>query len=205
MVQITESMLSSIFTNTSFDILQQYTPILNSFMPDYEIDTKFRVAMFLAQCGHESGGFRTIQENLYYRADRLLQVFPRYFNASQAQAYANNPERIANRVYANRMGNGSESSGDGYKFRGRGLIQITGKSNYSALAQELKLSLDDTTNYLLTPEGAVESACWFFEKNGCNQKSDYEDVVGVTRIINGGENGLADRRHLYSLAKRVIV
>ena len=121
----------------------------------YEINTLNRAAGFLAQCSHESNNFRILEENLNYSADALIKVFPKYFKSlDEAKLYARNPEKIANKVYANRMGNGDEASGDGFKYRGRGFIQLTGKNNYQMFAETLKLSLDETINYCTTKQSA---------------------------------------------------
>ena len=166
-------------------------------LPEYEINTPARVAMFLAQCAHESGGFRAIKENLNYRAASLRKLFPKYFpDDATANRYASLPnkqEAIANRIYANRMGNGPETSGDGYRYCGRGLIQLTGKDNYTFFAGSLNIPVEEASDYLATFEGAAQSACWFWEQNNLNRFADANDVKGLTRAINGGYIGLEDR------------
>jgi putative chitinase len=174
-------------------------------LPDYDINTKSRVAAFIAQCAHESGGFKAIKENLNYKAASLCKVWPRYFpNMDVANAYAQQPERIANRAYANRMGNGPEESGDGWKFCGRGLIQLTGKDNYSRYAQSLEISLDEASEHLTTFEGCVQSAAWFWEANNLNQWADSGDMLTLTKRINGGTLGLEDRIKHYQHALHVL-
>jgi len=174
-------------------------------LPDYDIDTVPRVAAFLAQTAHESGGYRAIKENLNYKAESLCKVWPRYFpDMATAKAYEKQQERIANRAYANRMGNGDEASGDGWKFCGRGLIQLTGKSNYSRYAESLEISLDEASEHLTTFEGCVQSAAWFWEANNLNQWADNGDIKKMTKIINGGDLGLADRIKHYEHAKHVL-
>ncbi len=170
---------------------------LEQLLPDYGINTPLRVAHFIAQCAHESGNFVFIKENLNYKAASLRKVFPKYFPTDELAAqYANRPERIANRVYANRMGNGDEASGDGYRYCGRGLIQLTGKDNYTFFAGSLDISVEEASEYLATFEGAAQSACWFWEQNNLNRFADANDVKGLTRAINGGFIGLEDRiRH----------
>lgn len=170
---------------------------LEQLLPDYGINTPLRVAHFVAQCAHESGNFVFIKENLNYKAASLRKVFPKYFPTDELAAqYANRPERIANRVYANRMGNGDEASGDGYRYCGRGLIQLTGKDNYTFFAGSLDISVEEASEYLATFEGAAQSACWFWEQNNLNRFADANDVKGLTRAINGGFIGLEDRiRH----------
>jgi putative chitinase len=153
------------------------------------------VAHFIAQCAHESGNFVFIKENLNYRADSLMKTFKRYFpTLDLAQQYEKKPEKIANRVYANRMGNSDEASGDGWRYCGRGLIQLTGKDNYTFFAGSLGISVEDASEYLATFEGAAQSACWYWEQNNLNRFADANDVRGLTRAINGGYIGLEDRQ-----------
>ena len=144
-------------------------------------------------------------ESLNYKAASLRKVFPKYFpDDATAAAYAGKPEKIANRVYANRMGNGPEESGDGWKFCGRGLIQLTGKDNYSRYAQSLEISLDEASEHLTTFEGCVQSAAWFWEANNLNQWADKGDMVTLTKKINGGTLGLDDRVKHYNHALHVL-
>lgn len=174
-------------------------------LPDYDINTPPRVAMFLAQCIHESGGFKFLKENLNYRAASLVKVWPRYFpNMEIAQQYANKQEMIANRAYGGRMGNGPEHTGDGWKFCGRGLIQLTGRNNYQAFADSIETDIEEIPAYLQTFEGAVQSACWFWETNKLNTWADQGDVLTVTKRINGGTLGLADRQKHYQHALHVM-
>jgi putative chitinase len=168
--------------------------VLDQLLDDYEINTPLRVAHFVAQCAHESGNFVFIKENLNYKAASLQKIFSKYFpTAELAAQYANRPERIANRVYANRMGNGDETSGDGFRYCGRGLIQLTGKDNYTFFAGSLDISVEEASEYLATFEGSAQSACWFWEQNKLNRFADANDVKGLTRAINGGYIGLEDR------------
>jgi putative chitinase len=181
--------------------------ILQQELPKYGIDTKERVAAFIAQCGHESLDFTVLAENLNYSADALLRVFPKYFSSiSIAQKYHRQPEKIANRVYSNRMGNDSEASGDGWKFRGRGLIQITGKSNYIEASYYIfnNDSVLSNPQYFSTVIGAVQSACWFWYANNCNEFADALDNDGLSRRINGGDHGLVDRNERYQKAMLVL-
>lgn len=174
-------------------------------LPDYDINTKPRVAAFLAQCAHESAGFKFLKENLNYKAASLRRVFPKYFpNDALAAQYANKPEMIANRVYGNRMGNGDESSGDGFRYCGRGLIQLTGKNNYQAFAESIETPVEELPEYLGTFEGAVQSACWFWETNNLNQWADKGDILTLTKRINGGTIGLEDRIKHYNHALHVL-
>ena len=174
--------------------IEHWHSALEKLLPDYDINTPLRVAHFIAQCAHESGNFAFIEENLNYRAASLRKVFPKYFPTDELAAqYANKPEKIANRVYANRMGNGDESSGDGWRYRGRGLIQLTGKDNYTFFAGSLSIPVEEAAEYLATFEGAAQSACFFWEMNKLNRFADANDVKGLTRAINGGFIGLDDR------------
>jgi putative chitinase len=176
---------------------KDHAGLLNAFnkvFEKYEINTKERVAGFLAQCGHESLDFTVLKENLNYGAKGLRGTFGKYFpDDATAAKYERKPEMIANRVYASRMGNGNESSGDGYKYRGRGAIQLTGCSNYTAFAKDVGKTIDETITYLETLEGAIESACWFWKKNGLNEIADKKDITLMTKRINGGTIGLEDR------------
>jgi putative chitinase len=174
-------------------------------LPDYDIDTVERVAAFLAQTAHESGGYRALKENLNYKAASLRKVFPKYFpDDATAAHYANKQEMIANRVYGNRMGNGPEESGDGYRYCGRGLIQLTGKQNYTLFAGSLEMDVEEMPEYLATFEGAVQSACWFWETNNLNQWADKGDMLTLTKRINGGTIGLEDRIKHYDHACHVL-
>ena len=180
---------------------------LEQLFPDYEINTAQRIAAFIAQCSHESAGFTALKENLNYKAETLSRIWPKYFPPDIAKAYASMPnkqEAIANRAYANRMGNGDEHSGDGWKFCGRGLIQLTGRSNYQAFADSLEMSIDDVPEYLGTFEGAAQSACWFWESNNLNQWADKGDILTLTKKINGGTLGLEDRIKHYEHALHVL-
>ena len=183
----------------------QWYEAVSSILPEYEINTPQRVAAFLAQCAHESGGFVFLKENLNYKAPSLRKVFPKYFpDDATASAYANKPERIANRVYANRMGNGDESSGDGWRYCGRGLIQLTGKDNYTFFAASLDIPVEEASEYLQTFEGAVQSACFFWEQNNLNKWADAGDILTLTKRINGGTIGLEDRIKHYEHALHIF-
>jgi len=176
-----------------------------SLVEEYDINTPKRIAAFLAQCGHESGGFMFLTENLNYKAAGLRRIFPNYFKTDEIAAqYEKKPEKIANRVYANRMGNGDESSGDGYRYCGRGLIQLTGRNNYQAFADSLEINILDVPAYLGTFEGAAQSACWYWETNRLNRFVDANDFKGLTRAINGGYIGLEDREHHYEMALNML-
>jgi putative chitinase len=202
-MQITREQLAQIIPKNPY--IDQWTDALNKLLPDYEINTPQRVAAFLAQCAHESGGFMFLKENLNYRAESLMRTWPRHFPTMDvANQYARQPERIANRAYANRMGNGPEESGDGARYLGRGLIQLTGKNNYEAFAESIETPLEEIPAYLETFEGAVQSACWFWETNNLNRFADVGDILTMTKRINGGTIGLEDRMKHYAHALEVF-
>lgn len=197
----TNDVLDSCINNTNSTAwFQSIFDILS--LTDYDITSKLRFAAWIAQCGHESTDFKTLEENLNYRSSALLAVFPTHFTAAEADAYQHNPQKIANRVYANRMGNGDEASGDGWQFHGRGLIQITGRSNYTACSQAMYGDdrLTTTPELLVQTDGAVRSACWFWQTNGLNALADAANFETITRRINGGIAGEADRLDRYQHA-----
>jgi len=172
-------------------------PMIQAAVSKFELNTPVRLAHFLAQCGHESGGFKATRENLNYSAEGLTKIFPKYFPTVQvATPFAKQPEKIANKVYANRMGNGDEASGDGFKFRGRGFIQLTGKDNYKALGAAIQQDLVANPD-LVASQFPMLSAAWFFHKNGLHRIADEgtTDIVvtKITKRVNGGTIGLADR------------
>lgn len=209
MIQLTKNIILRALVGIatpSNDDLDCYVASFNMFSEVFKINTPKRVAMYLAQTIFESNYLKATEENLNYSADGLLKTFPKYFNADTAKAYARNPQKIANKVYANRMGNGNEASGDGWKYRGRAYIQLTGKSNYQAFS---KYDLC-TANVLNDPDSvgkvskgydkyylAQLASMWFWEKNKINDAADREDVQKATKIINGGTNGLSNRQLLY--------
>ena len=202
---VTFDQLNEFFEDTDEDIIEGFVAPLNEVLEFYEINNPQRISMFLAQIGHESGGMRTIKENLNYSAERLKVIFPKYFRGVDTTPYAKNPAKIANYVYANRMGNGPVESGDGYRYRGRGLIQLTGKSNYQAFAADMEIGLDEAVIWLDTPEGAAWSAGWFWDSRELNDLADKGDVLRVTKKINGGTIGLADRELHYAEALHIFV
>lgn len=171
-------------------------------MDFFKINTPLRQAAFIAQCAHESREFTVTEENLNYSAERLIKVFPRYFKSlEQATLYARNPRAIASYVYANRMGNGPESSGDGYRYRGRGYIQLTGHDNYMQYAAATATDALNNPDLVSSPDGAALSAGWFWSKNGLNLLADKEDMLSITKRINGGLNGLQERMAYYHAAR----
>ena len=176
-------------------------------LPQYQINTTKRVGAWLAQCGHESGDFKLLIENLNYSAKGLRSIFPKYFLTEEAAiSYQRQPEKIANKVYSNRMGNGSEQSGEGWKFRGRGIIQITGKENYTKCSQTLygNLILLENPDLLCEIDGAIRSACWYWNSRSINGDADKEDHITVTKKINGGTIGLDDRIERYNHCYKIL-
>jgi len=201
--ELTEQQLEEMIGKNPY--VQQWHHAICQILPDYQINTKPRVAAFIAQCAHESAGFKFLKENLNYRAASLRKVFPKYFpDDALAARYAGKQEMIANRVYGNRMGNGDEASGDGWSYCGRGLIQLTGKNNYEAFAESIETPVEEIPEYLATFEGAVQSACWFWETNNLNQWADKGDSLTLTKRINGGTIGLDDRIKHYNHALHVL-
>ena len=179
-------------------------------MPKYGITSERRIAHFLSQCAHESADFTRLEENLNYSAKSLRAVFGRYFGnppKRNADEYHRNPEKIANYVYMDefrkyKMGNVKE--GDGWRFRGRGLKQLTGRSNYTAFGKSVGMTAEEAAEYVATPKGAVESACWFWDTNNLNKIADTDDVRKMTKKINGGDIGLEDRTRRYNNALEVL-
>ena len=205
-MELTKEQLKQLLPKNPY--IDHWHNALSQLLPDYEINTPQRIAAFIAQCSHESGGFTALKENLNYKAATLRKIFPKYFPtdtmAAEYAAKPNKQEAIANLVYANRMGNGPPESGDGYKYCGRGLIQLTGKNNYVAFADSLEISPEEASEYLSTFEGAAQSACWFWETNNLNQWADKGDIVTLTKRINGGTIGLEDRIKHYEHALHVL-
>ena len=183
-------------------ISEKYKTLLNS----YGLNTELRIDHFMAQIEHESN-LKPITENLNYSATGLTKTFGKYFaTVAIANSYARQPERIANRVYANRMANGNEASGDGWKFRGRGFIQITGKANYIMLSKDTRIDFLNNPDLILTEANSMISALWFWNRHKLNLLADKNNIVGITRIINGGLNGLSHRKELlnkYRLERNV--
>lgn len=213
---VTPTQLSLLFNTTPTAILNAYVDPLNDVMTRYSINTHNRIAMFLAQTGHESGNYRStkIVENLFYSARRIMQIWPNRFpTVESALPYAwdpSDPDRedvaLANLVYGSRMGNevNGTSDDDGWNFRGRGLIQLTGRSNYTNFARHVGLTLEKTITFVETPEGACEAAAWFWDVNKLNALADVADIRGCTRKINGGFIGLEERQKLYNNAIRIL-
>ena len=196
-----------------FDKLKGLVPqTLIDDMVSHEINTPLRAAHFLAQAAHESGGFKFKSENLNYSKESLLKVFPKYFTAASAEGYHRQPEKIASRVYANRMGNGDEASKDGWKFKGRGYIQLTGKDNYKAFSEWAK-----EPSILTNPDQVAEdkyaglSAIWFWNKNGLSKIADTDNLrddktlIKITSRVNGGTHGIADRLERFNDYKKILL
>jgi putative chitinase len=181
---------------------------INILLEKFSVTNQLRLSHFLAQCAHESGNFKVLNENLNYSADGLLKIFPKYFkDKATADLYARKPEKIANRVYASRMGNGDEASGDGYKFRGRGYIQLTGKDNYKAFSDFI--GEDCVANPdLVSTKYPLTSAAFFFEKNKlwdvCDKGHTHDVVTAVTKRVNGGTHGLEDRLNKFNTFNTIL-
>lgn len=191
---ITRDSLQKVVNNSNL-VNQYYEPLVTE-MSKASINTKNRVSSFLAEVLHESNNLSATKENLYYTAQQLLNTFPKYFKTlDQAKQYEKQPEKIANYVYGGRLGN--TAAGDGYKYRGRGLMQTTGKDNYSALAKFSGIDFVNKPELLEQPKYAVLSAVYFWTKNGLNSLADKGDFKGITQKINGGQNGAADRQGKY--------
>lgn len=209
MTLLTEAQLSAMLpTNREAG---EWLEAINALLPKYGINTPHRIAGFIAQCAHESGDFKLLEENLHYKEDTLLRVFPRYFGPGKANAaeYAHKPEKIANYVYmdkhrsaAGALGNVHE--GDGWLFRGKGLKQVTGRANHEAFGKTVGMTAEQAAEYLLTKKGALESALWFWDSRKLNAIADTGDVVKLTKIINGGDIGLDDRRTRYLRALNIL-
>jgi len=177
-------------------------------MEKFKINTPLRLSHFLAQCLHESGGFKLVNENLNYSAEGLATTFPKYFTKELATIYARNPEKIGSHVYANRMGNGAESTKEGFKFKGRGYIQLTGKENYKIFSTEIGEDCVSNPDLVAT-KYPLASAAWFFSRNGLNQISDLgstaDVVTKVTRRVNGGIKGLSERLSYFNKVYPLLI
>lgn len=194
----TQERLGKSLYMTDESITRHWYDTMVEALPEDIKENPNRIAGFLAQTSHESGKYKYLSENLNYSDKGLLKTFPKYFNESNVMDYARKPEAIANRVYANRMGNGDEASGDGWKYCGRGLIQLTGKNNYQAFGESVGIDIDELAGYLVCYEGAVKSALWFWNKNNLNVTADNGDLLMMTKKINGGTHGLVERTNEYT-------
>ena len=205
-VLVSKEDLAKILPKATTENIDKYFEALNKGMVQYGINTPLRMAHFIAQLAHESANFRAKSENLNYSAKALRGVFGKYFPTEElAEEYARQPEKIANRVYGARMDNGDESSGEGWKFRGRGLIQLTGKANYSACGNAIGINLVEQPDVVAEdPNVAVLAAGWFWNSKKLNKYADQDDVLTVTKRINGGTHGLDDRKAHLAKAKQVL-
>ncbi len=206
-VTLTSDQLQQIMTKASKADIEKYLQPLNDELPAFQINTPLRLAHFIAQVAHESGSFRYSAENLNFSAEALREVFGKYFPTDElAEEYARKPEKIANRVYGNRMGNGDEASGDGWKYRGRGLIQLTGHDNYARCGQAIGLNLEEEPDRVADdPTISVKAVGWFWQSNNLNSLADADDVRAVTKRINGGYHGLKERTAFLERAKSVLM
>jgi putative chitinase len=215
-MEITQQQLAQILPGNSY--VDQWCAALNNQLPAYGIDTVDRVGDFIGQCAHESANFTQLNENLNYSAQGLATTWPNrfavkgpdgnptkpYAPTSLATSIQRNPEMIANNVYANRMGNGAPDTGDGWRYHGRGLIQLTGCDNYTAFGSTVNMTPAQVVDYVQTFDGAVQTACWFWNTNNLNQYADTNDIQTMTRRINGGLNGLDDRIAKCNLARQIL-
>lgn len=201
---ITKEQLRKAIPDAKESSIEKYYEPLIAAMDYFKINNKKRIAAFLANLAHESAAFNTIEENLNYSAQRLMAVFPKYFRGRNLNHYHRQPQKIANVVYANRMGNGDKASGEGWKYRGRGLIQLTGKTNYQMLGDAIDADIVSDPDWILTPEGATISAGWFWNSRKLNDLADREDLREITRKINGGYHGHDDRVRRYRHIRKVL-
>jgi putative chitinase len=208
-MNITEEQLAAMLpTNRE---VAEWCNVLNSALPKYEINNARRIAAFISQCAHESRDFTAMEENLNYSQQALERVFPRYFGAGKRNAaeYARNPEKIANYVYMDEFRSkagalGNVQPGDGWRFRGRGLKQLTGRNNYARFAAAYDMTPEQASDWIETKEGALASALWFWNTNKLNPVADTGDVSALTKRINGGDIGLADRQSRYNVAMQAL-
>lgn len=203
-MKITEPMMRRIAPNINREEVKNFVAVFNEWAEKFDINTPMRTAMFIANVLHESACLNHFEENLNYSADALMRVWPKRFDKAKAEAYARNPKKIANYVYANRMGNGDEASGDGWRYRGRGAIQLTGKNNVKAYAESSYCVGDLMAHpeWLAKSPGAYKSAMWFWKANGLNLICERGDMTLVCQRINGGLNGLADRSFYFRKLKK---
>lgn len=203
---VTKDKLSQIMPKAKAQDLDKYLAAINEGLIKYSINTPLRIAHFVAQVAHESGSFKYSSENLNYGAKGLRSTFGKYFQTEElSEEYARQKEKIANRVYGNRMGNGDENSGDGWRFRGRGLIQLTGKENYRKFAKDIGIDIDKQPDKVASdPKVAVLAAAWFWDSRKLNNYADKDDVLTITKRINGGTHGLDDRKAYLERAKKAF-
>ena len=205
-MQITIEQIKKIAPGAPDKAAGEFVDTFNKWSDKFGITTPLRAAHFISQCIHECAELKAFEENLNYSEKGLLKVFPKYFNSATAKQYARKPEKIANRIYANRMGNGNESSGDGWKYKGRGAIGLTGRSNYLAYSTS-GFCIGDLIahpEWLAKSPGCYKSAMWFWWNNGLNTIADTGDVNAVTKRVNGGYNGLDSRKKYLARAKGAL-
>ncbi|TSC89221.1 MAG: lytic enzyme [Parcubacteria group bacterium Gr01-1014_3] len=203
-VLITAEQLGKILPTLAESKCNEYLPHLLKVLTEFEINTPIRIAAFIAQTSHESAGYSAFLENLNYSAQALVNTWPSRFTSESASVYAKQAEKIANHVYSNRLGNGDEASGDGWRYRGRGVIQTTGRSNYKACGIGLGIDLIAFPELLEQPLDAFRSAGWYWNNRNCNIIADSGDFVRLTKAINGGLTGLDDRKANYARAKSAL-
>lgn len=202
---ITELQFKQICPKLAPALIEQYLPLLKVALIHYQINTPLRIAAFIAQLAHESGEFTHLEENLNYSAERLVTVFPKYFpDLAVARIYHKQAEKIANKVYSNRMGNGNEASGDGFRYRGRGFVQLTGKQNYLAASNGLGIDLVSNPDAAGNPGTAFMVAGWFWDSRNLNKLADNKAFKLITKAINGGLNGLDHREKYYHSALKIL-
>jgi len=206
-MRVDKSQLLRLCPSYPSDRLNEDLRVLNEWSDRFGINTNLRMCHFIAQCAHESMGFTKVTENLNYSAKRLMEVFPKKFTPAKAQQYAGKPQAIANYIYANRNGNGSEASGDGWKYRGRGYFQFTFADNYRAYQQSGYCvgNLLAHPEWLCNSPGRMKSAMWYFMKKGCNELADRDNIREITQRINGGQNGYSDRAYYLRKAKKIFI
>jgi len=199
----TAEQLAKLCPKAELKVLKALADALNAQLENGGINSNKRLRHFLAQCAHESAGFTRFRENLKYSEEGLRKTFAKYFDAKTAHEYARKEEKIANRVYANRLGNGDEDSGDGWRYRGRGIIQLTGRSNYKTFGPKVGADLEAHPEDAETPAVAVKVALAYWNDRHLSEKADADDVVGITKGINGGTIGLEERKALLEKAKKI--
>jgi putative chitinase len=200
---LTAEQLAKLCPKADLKVLKEFADALNAQLENGGLNSNKRLRHFLAQCAHESAGFTRFRENLKYSEEGLRKTFAKYFDAKTAHEYARKEEKIANRVYANRLGNGNEDSGDGWRYRGRGIIQLTGRSNYKTFGPKVGADLEAHPEDAETPAVAVKVALAYWNDRHLSEKADADDVVGITKGINGGTIGLEERKALLEKAKKI--
>lgn len=208
-MKLTSDQLAAMIPNNPE--VDEWVPVLNAGFEKFEINTPKRIAGFISQCAHESNEFRNLEENLNYSADRLLTVYPRYFGEGKRNAaeYARQPEKIANYVYMDKYRSkggalGNTQEGDGWRFRGKGMKQVTGRSNFTRFGDAFGMTAEEAADWAETKEGALASALWFWGANNLNAIADTGDVAALTKKINGGDIGLQDRRRRFEVAMQAM-